>query len=174
LENKDKLFLPIIGGLTLAVLAAISVLFYLPLKGTMNVSLLPRLNAILNSSTAVALVLGFIFVKNGNIKMHRFAMFLAFTLSTMFLVSYVLYHANAQHTVFPTDNSFKYVYYLVLLTHILLSIVVVPLVLSSIYFGITNQIEKHKKVVKYTFPIWLYVSITGVIVYIMISPYYQF
>lgn len=174
MEKKDNLFLPIIGGLSLVVLIAVAVLFYVPLKGTWDVSFLPKLNAILNSGTALALLVGFYFVKNQNIKMHRLTMFLAFVLSSVFLVSYVIYHANAQHTKFPTENSLKYVYYFVLLTHILLSAVVVPLVLSSIYYGVTNQIEKHKKVVKYTFPIWLYVSVTGVIVYAMISPYYQF
>ena len=172
MSNKNAMTL--ITGLSVGVLLAVVVLFYVPLKGSMNVSFLPKLNAILNTTTAVMLILGFVAVKKNNVKAHRFFMFAAFVLSAVFLVSYVLYHANAQHTAFPTDNSLKWVYYFVLFTHILLSAAVVPLVLRSIYFGISNQIEKHKKIVKFTFPIWLYVSVTGVIVYLMISPYYNF
>jgi putative membrane protein len=173
LEKRDKVYIPVIAGLSLAVALAVAILFYLPYKGSLDVGFLPTLNAILNSGTALALVLGFTMVKKKNIKGHRVAMFTAFLLSSVFLVSYVLYHANSEHTTFPTDNPYKYLYYFILLTHILLSAIIVPLVLTSIYFAVSQQIDRHKKIVKFTFPIWLYVSITGVIVFLMISPYYK-
>ncbi len=173
LNQKDKLFIPVIAGLSLAVAVAVAVLFYIPQKGGLDVGFLPPLNAVLNTGTAMALIIGFYFVKTKNIKMHRMAMLTAFLLSSVFLISYVVYHFNAEKTTFPADNPTRPIYLTILLTHILLAGIVVPLVLTSIYFGLSNQVERHKKIVKFTFPIWLYVSITGVIVYLMISPYYK-
>jgi putative membrane protein len=96
----------------------------------------------------------------------------AFSISCIFLVSYVAYHFQAAPTKFGGTGIVKGIYYFLLLTHIVLAAVVVPFVLFSLYFALTKQIARHKKVVKYTFPIWLYVAVTGVIVYLMISPYY--
>ena len=99
-----------------------------------------------------------------------FAMLLLFVLGAIFLVSYIIYHSSVESTSYQGDQ--RIIYFFFLISHILLSIVVVPFVLFAFYYSLSNQIEKHKKVVKYTFPIWLYVSISGVIVYFMISPYY--
>lgn len=173
MSPNDKVYLPIIALLSLVVAGLVGTLFSLKEKGGLDVRFLPHINAVLNTGTSVALVLGFFYVKRQNIKMHRTGMLTAFVLSSLFLVSYVLYHYNVESTRFPTDHPYKYVYYFVLLTHVLLSAVVVPLVLTSVYFALSNQIIRHKKWVKYTFPIWLYVSITGVIVYLMISPHYK-
>ena len=106
------------------------------------------------------------------IKYHRISMMSAFVLGSLFLVSYVIYHSMADSTTFGGEGWIRPVYYFLLLSHILLAIVVVPFVLFAFYFALTDKIEKHKKIVKYTFPIWLYVSVTGVLVYLMISPYY--
>lgn len=188
--KNNNIYLIIIGILSVVIPALVAILFYIPQTGSLgdfNVSNLPHLNAILNSSTAVALIAGFLFIKNRNQKYHRIAMLSAFTLSSMFLISYVVYHFQGSHTIYGDVNSdgvlsleemaavmlSRYFYISILLTHILLAIVVVPLVLLSIYFAVTKQFLSHKKVVKYGFPIWLYVAITGVLVYFMISPYYS-
>ena len=99
-------------------------------------------------------------------------MITAFVLGALFLILYILYHSNAPPTKYGGEGIIRIVYFFFLFSHILLAFIVVPLVLSAIYFALFQKIEKHKKMVKYTFPIWLYVSITGVIVYLMISPYY--
>ncbi len=173
LSKKDKLFIPIIAGLSLIVALLVATLFYMPEKGSLDVKLLPHVNAVLNTLTSFALLLGFYFVRRRQVKMHRMAMLTAFAMCTVFLISYVFYHGNAESTVFPKDEPIRYVYYFVLLTHILLSAIVVPLVLVSIYYALSEQIARHKKIVKFTFPIWLYVSVSGVVVYLMISPYYK-
>jgi putative membrane protein len=133
---------------------------------------LPFYNAIINTLTAVFLVLGYYFVKNAKVKYHRTSMMSAFLLGCVFLILYVIYHSNAPSTKFGGEGTIRYIYYFFLLSHVLLAFIVVPLVLSAIYFAISEKIERHKKVVKFTFPVWLYVSVSGVIVYLMISPYY--
>jgi putative membrane protein len=174
--KHKPLYLFIIGVLSVAIPIVVAVLFSVPQTGglgDLDVSFLPKLNAVLNTSTAIALILGYYFIKKHNIQLHRLAMFAAFSLSSLFLVSYVIYHFQSVHTVFGGTGLIKTVYLSILLTHILLAIAIVPLVLLSIYFAISNQIIKHKKIVKWTFPIWLYVAVSGVIVYLMISPYYK-
>ncbi|HTF82587.1 MAG TPA: DUF420 domain-containing protein, partial [Cytophagales bacterium] len=118
LSQKDKVFIPIIAGLSVAVAVAVAVLFYLPSKGSLDVGFLPHLNAVLNTATSIALVLGFYFVRKQDIKMHRLVMLSAFLLSTVFLVCYVIYHGNSESTRFPKDHPWKYLYYFILLTHI--------------------------------------------------------
>lgn len=176
LVKNNKLYLIIIGVLSVAIPIVVAVLFSIPQTGglgDLDVSFLPKLNAVLNSSTAIALLLGYVFIKNNNIVYHRLSMFTAFALSSLFLVSYVVYHFQAEHTLFGGIGIVKVVYLSLLLSHILLAICIVPLVLLTIYFAISNQIIKHKKIAKWTFPIWLYVAVTGVVVYLMISPYYN-
>lgn len=135
--------------------------------------MLPHLNGIINSMTAILLIAGRSYIKKGNISMHRRTMTTAFLLGSVFLASYVLYHMSNESTRFGAEDPFiRGVYYFLLVSHIVLSVVVVWFVLRAVYFAFSNQIPAHRKVVKYAFPIWLYVSITGVIVYLMISPYY--
>jgi putative membrane protein len=138
----------------------------------LDVSFLPHLNAVMNTATFLCLVAGGLAIRSKNIRLHRVLMMSAFVLSSIFLISYVVYHNNAESTTFPKDSPLRILYLVLLLTHILFSMVVVPLVLLAIYFAWTNQIVKHKKTVKWTYPVWLYVASTGVIVYLMISPYY--
>lgn len=135
--------------------------------------MLPHLNGIINSLTSLALLAGFYFIKQNNIAMHRRAMTIAFGLGAIFLVSYVLYHLSNESTPFGGEGIIRPIYYFLLISHITLSIGVVWFVLRAIYFALSNQIDLHRKVVKWAFPIWLYVSITGVVVYLMIRPYYQ-
>jgi putative membrane protein len=134
--------------------------------------ILPHLNAVLNSLTALSLIAGYIFIKSKNTIMHRRAMLMAFGMGSIFLVSYVLYHMTNESTEFLAGGFMKNIYYSLLISHILLAAVVVPLVLYAVYYGISGQLGKHKKVVKWTLPVWLYVSVSGVIVYLMIKQYY--
>mgnify|MGYP001281381637 FL=1 len=135
-------------------------------------SFLPPIYATVNGVTAVVLIASFIAIKNKNIKLHERLMKIAIALSVAFLVMYVAYHMTSDSTKFGGEGAIKYAYYFILITHILLSIVIIPFVLITYVRAITNNIERHKKIAKITFPMWLYVAITGVIVYLMISPYY--
>jgi putative membrane protein len=173
--KNDSLFLVVIGILSIVIPIVVAMLFYIPQTGglgDLNVSFLPHMNAMLNSATAISLIMGFIFIKNKQQRYHITAMLTAFGLSSIFLISYVIYHYQGTHTLFPGTGLIKVVYLSILLTHILLAIIVVPFVLLAIYFGATKQYIRHKKIARYTFPIWLYVAISGVLVYLMISPYY--
>lgn len=133
---------------------------------------LPPIYASINAVTALVLVLAFIAIQNKKIALHKKLMQFAIFLSLAFLVMYVAYHMTSDSTKYGGEGIIKYAYYFILITHILMSIVVIPFVLITYVRAITNNIERHKKIAKITFPLWLYVAITGVVVYIMISPYY--
>ena len=134
---------------------------------------LPPIYAAVNGLTALVLIAAVFAIKNKNRKMHERLMKFAITLSVGFLVMYVAYHMTSDSTKFGGEGLIKYVYYFILITHILLSIVIIPFVLITYVRAITNDIARHKKIAKITFPLWLYVAITGVVVYLMISPYYS-
>ena len=133
---------------------------------------LPHLNGIINSLVSIVLILGFISIKRRKVHLHKKFMLTAVVLSVIFLVSYVTYHYFVEETHFRGSSGMKLFYYFVLLSHILLAMVSVPLVLFSVVYALSNEIDKHKKMVKFAFPIWLYVAISGVLVYLLISPYY--
>lgn len=175
-EKNNKLAGWVIGILSITIPIVVSLLIYIPQTGNLgdlDVSFLPKLNAIINSSVAVCLLLGLYFIKNNRPDLHKIVMLSAFALSSLFLISYVTYHFQAPATKFGGEGIIRMVYFFILLTHIVLAAVVVPLVLFAIYYGISGQLVQHKKMVKFTYPIWLYVACTGPIVYLMISPYYQ-
>ncbi len=188
--KDNKSYLRLITAFSIAIPIVVAILLFMPFKigsGEMAwIKMLPSLNAVLNSSTAIILLLALWAVKSNRIQLHKNLMFSALTLGTLFLISYVIYHSSAISVKFgDADHNgvlseaerlavggMRTVYLIVLLSHIALSIVVVPFVLLAFYRALTGNITKHKKIVKFTFPIWLYVSITGVIVYLLISPYY--
>jgi putative membrane protein len=134
--------------------------------------ILPHVIGTINTLTSIILILAIFQIKNRNINGHRRSMWAAFVLGGLFLVCYVAYHISNPATKFGGEGAIRYVYYFVLISHILLSFIVLPLVLRAMYFGITNQIDRHNKVNRYAYYIWLYVSISGVISYLMIRPYY--
>jgi putative membrane protein len=174
-EKKNNIYLIIIGVLSVAIPVVVSLLIFIPQTGKLgdlDVSFLPHLNGVLNTATALSLVAGYIFIKKGNRRYHTTAMITAFALSTLFLVSYVIYHFQAPPTRFGGEGLIRGIYFFILITHIILAAIVVPFVLLSIYFAASRQFARHRKIVKWTFPIWLYVAVTGVVVYLMISPYY--
>ena len=167
----------ILGGLGVVVPLLVAVLFYF--KGLFKIegadsylNALPAVNAVLNSLTAVALLLGFYFIRQKNVLAHRASMVSAFALGGLFLLSYVAYHSQVASTHFGGVGTARAVYFFLLLTHISLAVITVGLVLFTLYFALTGQYTKHKAIARWTFPVWLYVSVTGVVVYFMISPYY--
>jgi putative membrane protein len=134
---------------------------------------LPKLNALLNGTCTCLLLLSFYFIRQKNIAAHRKINITAFILSSGFLLSYITYHwLIPQEAIFPKDNPLRSLYLCILISHIILAAIVLPLVLMSFHRGFQMNVEKHKKLVHWAYPIWLYVTITGVIVYKMISPYY--
>ena len=169
LKQNDKLYVPLIGSLAVAVPAIVAVLIFGDKMdfGVGDVSFLPAVNAAINSTVSILLVLGLVFIRRKQIQLHRFVMVAALVLSTLFLVSYVVYHSQAESVPYESAGIDRTIYLFILLSHILLSVVVVPLALLSVYRGMTNQIEKHRKITKWSWPIWLYVSVTGVVVYLM-------
>lgn len=138
-----------------------------------NVHVFATLNAILNSVVSVLLVAALVVVKNGKYVWHRNFMFGAMILSALFLVSYIAHHLLADSTPFGGEGLLRYVYYFILITHIFLAAVILPFILFTAYRGLTAEWPLHRKLAKITWPIWFYVSVTGVIVYLLISPYYQ-
>ena len=172
----EKIYLRLITTVSILIPVVVAVLIFKPepikLVG-MDVSILPVFHALINGTVAILLIVALVLIKNGKIVLHKSVMILALILSTIFLVSYVIYHANTQPTTFGGEGVIKYVYYFVLISHVLLATTVIPLALLSLFRGLKMEVEKHKKIVKWAWPIWFYVSITGVVVYLMISPYYQ-
>ncbi|MEZ4854043.1 DUF420 domain-containing protein [Flavobacterium sp.] len=135
-------------------------------------SFLPPIYATINALTAVVLIAAVVAIKKGNRKLHENLMKLAIACSVSFLVMYVAYHMTSDSTQFGGEGLIRYVYFFILITHIVLSIVIIPLVLITYVKALSQRFDKHKKIAKITFPIWLYVAITGVVVYLMIAPYY--
>lgn len=132
---------------------------------------LPALNALLNGLCAVTLCVGFYFIKQRNIAAHRASMITAFALSSAFLVSYVANHALHGDTIFPGHGGVRTLYLSILASHIVLSIVALPMVLTTFFFSLTGRFAIHRRIARITFPIWLYVSITGVVVFLFLRAY---
>ena len=137
-------------------------------------SFLPPIYATINGLTALILVSAVIAIKKGKRQLHERLMKFAISLSVLFLAMYVAYHMTADSTKFGGEGAIKYVYYFILITHICLSVIIIPFVLITYVRALAKRFDDHKKIAKITFPIWLYVAVTGVIVYLMISPYYNF
>ncbi len=168
---------PVIG--TIVVVSGLAVTFLLWLLYVHHASadfagrwmFLPALNALLNGLCAIALCVGLYFIKQGNRDAHRNSMLLAFVFSSIFLVSYIVNHALHGDTIFPGHGSVRTLYLSILASHIILSIVALPMVLTTFFFSLTGRFAIHRKIARWTFPIWLYVSITGVVVFLFLKVY---
>lgn len=158
--------------LSIVIPIVVTALFGVKIPGVERLGFLPPIYATINGITALLLIAAVIQIKKGNRKTHEQLMKTAIVFSVLFLLLYIIYHMTSDSTKFGGEGIVKYLYYFVLLTHIVLSVVVIPFVLITFVRGLTGQFEKHKKIAKITFPLWLYVAISGVVVYIMISPYY--
>ncbi|MFN3950781.1 MAG: DUF420 domain-containing protein [Thermaurantimonas sp.] len=177
LRKKDQIIIPLITILSIVIPVAVALLMLFPeffsLKSTFpQAKKLPAFHAILNGTTAVLLILGGFFISQKKIQLHRAVMVGAFGLSAIFLVSYVISKISNPPVPFGGEGAIRAWYFFILISHIVLSVPVLPLAMLSIYRGSTMEISKHKALVKYTYPIWLYVAITGVLVYVLMSPYY--
>jgi len=178
--SKEKNYTPLIVAVSILIPLVVAVLFFLPQAENISPELrsflnhLPLTNAIINGTATVMLIAGVIAIKNKNMVAHKRFMSTAILLSILFLVSYISFHLTSETTRFGGEGIAKGIYYFILITHILLSIAIVPLVLITYVRALSQRFDKHKKIARITFPLWLYVTITGVLVYIMISPYYAF
>ena len=168
-EKKYQLWINIVS---VVVPVLVALLFMVRLPNVESLSFLPPIYASMNGITAVLLLLALLAIKTKKIVLHQNLMKTAIVCSLLFLVMYVAYHMTSDSTKYLGEGPIKYLYYTILISHILLSIIVIPLVLISYVRAHLGQFELHKKIVRYAFPVWLYVAVTGVVVYLMISPYY--
>ena len=134
----------------------------------MSVSDLPALNATLNAIAAVLLVIGYVLIRRGRIQQHRHVMLAAFTTSALFLVSYVIYHANAGSRPFAGQGAIRIVYFAILISHVILAAAILPMALITLTHALRARFDRHRRIARWTLPIWLYVSVTGVVVYLML------
>ena len=169
---NEKKYNRLIWILSIVIPIAVAALFGIRIPGVERLGFLPPIYAGIKALTALILVTAVVQIKKGNRKNHETLMKFAILLSVLFLVFYIVYHMTSDSTKFGGEGLIKYVYYFILISHILLSILVIPFVLFSYLRGVSGQFEQHKKIARYTFPLWLYVAVTGVIVFFMISPYY--
>jgi len=174
---NEKNFTPLVVSLSIIINAIILILFFSPIgyRGEVDfdLTIFPRINAILNSFTFVFLLAALFAIKKKNIKVHRNFIIAAFSSTALFFISYLTYHFLSTEPTRHGGEGFDRIFYLFVLTsHSILAAIIVPLALFAFFWGITNQVEKHRKIVRWAMPIWLYVSFTGVLVYILISPYY--
>ena len=168
-EKKYQLWINVVS---VAVPVVVALLFMVRLPNVESLTFLPPIYASINGITAVLLILAFVAIKYKKIALHENLMKTAIVCSFLFLGMYVAYHMTSDSTKYLGEGGSRYVYYFILISHIILSIIVIPLVLISYVRARLGKFESHKKVVRYAFPVWLYVAVTGVIVYLMISPYY--
>ena len=174
-ETNVKRF---IWTMAVVIPTVVALLFLIPPVESLSEStrqslyILPKLNAIFNGTAFCCLIAAYVAIRNKNIKVHRAFTTTALSLSVLFLVSYVAFHLTTESTKFGGEGWIRSVYLFILITHIVLSTGIIPLVLFTYARGLGMQVEKHRRLAKTTWPIWLYVTATGVIVYLMISPYY--
>ena len=189
---SDKVIFRLISGVSIFVFLVVVILNRklspVTIPTPSFVYFLPTLNAIINGTCSVLLLVSLYFIKRKDIQNHKRTNILAFILSSGFLVSYIVFHYFAPETKFGDSDhdgvlsameiinagNLRFIYYVILISHIILAAGVLPLILLSFHKGLQMQVEKHRKLVRWSFPIWLYVTTTGVIVYLMISPYYNF
>ena len=169
--DKVRINSKVIVTISILVPIAVGLLFRVKIEGY-NFSYLPPIYATINGLTALLLILAFVAIKFKNRVLHERIMQICIALSASFLVMYVLYHMTSDTTEFGGEGLLRYFYYFILITHIILSIAVVPFVLFTLGRALAGNFDGHRKLAKIAFPLWLYVAVTGVIVYLMISPYY--
>jgi putative membrane protein len=170
--SDEKKYNKLIIILSIAIPIVVAALFGIKIPNVEPLTFLPPIYASINALTAIVLVTAFWAITNKKIKLHQRLMQFAILLSVVFLIMYVAYHMTSDSTKYGGEGVMKYVYYVILITHIIMSIVVIPFVLITYVRAITNNFEKHKKIARITFPLWLFVAVSGVVVFIMISPYY--
>ena len=169
---QEQPYRKLIIGISIVIPIVVAALFSVKIPGY-DFSFLPPIYASINGLTAILLTVAVVAIKNGRREMHEFLMKLCIGLSASFLVMYVLYHMTSDSTTYGGEGVFRYVYFIILISHIALSIVIIPLVLFTFARALAGDFKRHRALARYTFPLWLYVAVTGVVVYLMISPYYN-
>ncbi len=171
--SGERKFNRLITIVSIIVPVVVAILFGVKIPNVERLGFLPPIYASINGLTAILLLVAVGAIKNGNRRLHQNLMTACIGLSVLFLLMYIVYHMTSESTVFGGEGAIRYVYYFVLVSHILLSIAIIPLVLKTYVRAYLKQFEAHRKLARITFPIWLYVAVTGVVVYLMISPYYM-
>jgi putative membrane protein len=171
MQEQNVPYRKLIIAISIILPLAVAALFGIKVPGY-DLSFLPPIYATLNGFTAVFLVAAVVAIKNGKRKLHESLIKVCMGLSSLFLIMYVLYHMTSDSTPFGGVGAIRYVYFFILISHIILSIAIIPLVLFTFVRGLSGSYVRHRALAKYAFPLWLYVAVTGVIVYLMISPYY--
>jgi putative membrane protein len=169
--KEEQPYRKLIITISIIIPLVVAALFSVKIPGY-NFSFLPPIYASINGLTAVLLIAAFICIKNRKQKLHELLMKLCIGLSACFLIMYVLYHMTSESTAYGGEGILLYVYLFILVSHIILSVAVIPMVLFTFVRALHGNFKGHKALARYTFPVWLYVAVTGVIVYLMISPYY--
>lgn len=172
--RDEKKFNRLIAVVSIIIPIVVAILFGVKLPNVAPLSFLPPIYATINGITAVLLLVAVWAIKNGNQKLHQNVMTTNIALSLLFLIMYIAYHMTSDSTSYGGEGAIRYVYYFILITHIVLSIALIPLVLRTYAMAYLKKFEDHRALAKYTFPVWLYVAVTGVVVYLMISPYYAY
>ena len=172
LGDPSKKYSKLITAVSVLIPVVVAVLFTVRLPNVAPLDFLPPIYASINALTAMILVVAFVAIRQKKIKLHESLMKSAIALSLVFLVMYVAYHMTSDPTPYGGDGMLRYIYYFILISHIILSIGIIPMVLVTYVRAISKRFVDHKKISVITFPIWLYIAITGVVVYLMISPYY--
>jgi putative membrane protein len=157
---------------SVVVLLLVGLMRRVKIETDIDFSFLPPVHASLNALTAVILVVAFIHIKNGRVEQHRKAIYAAMFTSALFLLSYVLYHFTTPETRFGGEGVIRYIYFFILITHIILAALTLPFILLTFNRAYTDQFDRHRKMARWVFPLWLYVAVTGPICYLMLKPYY--
>jgi len=174
-RKEDRWFLSGIGLISFLVLVGVGFLLLgrqAEIRGEEELSALPALNAFLNGTSAVILTIGYLFIRRKKVTAHKVCMLTAFGTSTLFLASYLIYHYQVGSMPFPGQGWIRWVYFPLLVSHITLAGCIVPLALTTIYRAWNEQFDRHMRIARWTLPLWLYVSVTGVIVYLMLYQRY--
>lgn len=171
ISKNDKKLKQAIWAVSIVIPIAVAILFTVKIEG-LDLSFLPPIYASLNALTAIGLIVAIVAIKRKNRKLHQRVIQVCLIFSILFLLLYVLYHMTSDTTPYGGEGILKMIYFFLLISHILLSMVVIPIVLFAYLFAWQGDFVRHKKWTKFAFPLWLYVAVTGVLVYVMISPYY--
>ena len=172
LQKRAKWMDKVAVVISVIVLSTVLMMRRIKFNVDIDLSFLPSFHAILNAGTFIALIGAFYFIKKRNIIAHRNSIMVAMVLSVLFLVSYVLYHFTTVETTYCKEGTIRYIYYFVLITHITLAGLSFPFILFTFIRGFNYQVEKHRKLARWVYPVWLYVALTGPIVYVMLKPCY--
>lgn len=176
MQKNDRLAKIVIAIISVVIFVAIIALdrhvVQVPYPFSFDVHVFALINAVINTAVALLLIFAILAVKQRKYRLHKQLMLSAIALSVMFLITYICHHMWAGDTHFGGEGAIRYLYYFILITHIILAAVILPFILFTAYRGLTEDFTRHRKIARYTFPLWLYVAITGPLIYIMIYPYY--